>query len=207
MQGALEREVHCDHGGDRHGRREHRDRQARRQHARHRDHEQHHEQHEGAGAFLDADRLDQVEHPGQPEEQIEQDEAKPPGLDVDLALRRRQKLLALGDDHGVDQQHAGGPDAGGQRAGPQARQEADGGDQQQHDKRGGQPVLREQAQQLIVEDGARAGGGGQPVAGVARRAVAATRRRLAATSSRWSLAVLVMGYAHELGNARETADF
>ena len=173
MQGALEREIHRDHGGDRNGRGEHRDRQARGQHARHRDHEQHHEQHEGAGAFLDADRLDQVEHPGEPEEQIEHDEAQPPGLDVDLALRRRQELLALGDDDGVDHQHAGGPDAGGHRAGPQARQEADGRDQQQHHERGRQPVLREQAQELVVED--RAACRSRRSAGRGRRARAGGR--------------------------------
>ena len=30
----------------------------------------------------------------------------------DLELRRRQELAALGDDHEMDHQHAGGPDAG-----------------------------------------------------------------------------------------------
>ena len=167
VQVALQREIDRDRAGHRHGRGEHRDRQREGEHARDRDHQQHHEQHEGAGAFDHADRLHQVEHPGEAEEQVEQHEAQPPGLQVHLERRQRQELAAFGDDDGVDQQHARGPDAGGGGPGPQARQEAHGRDQKQHDQRGGQAVLGEQPHHFVVEGRAGAGGRGQPVAGVA----------------------------------------
>ena len=49
-----------------------------------------HEQHEGARAVVDADRMDEDEHPGQPEEQIEHDEAQPPGAEVDARSAARR---------------------------------------------------------------------------------------------------------------------
>ena len=98
---------------------------------------------------------------------------------ADLGHRQFEELPALGDDDGVDDQHRGGPGAGGDRAGPQARQEADGRHQQQDHQRGRQPVLRVLPQQLVIEGRARAGGRGQPVARLAHvlRGKAALRRR------------------------------
>ena len=99
---------------------------------------------------------------------------------VDRRLRLGQELPALGDDDGVDDQHRAGPGAGGDRADPQARQEADHADQQQDHQRRRQPVLREQPQQLVVEERPRPGGRGQPVARLAHvlrgRAAALGRR-------------------------------
>ncbi len=96
-----------------------------------------------------------------------------------LRHRQLEELPAFGDHDGVDHQHRRGPGAGGHRAGPQARQEADGGDQQQDHQRGGQAVLRVLAQQLVVEGGAGAARGGQPVARLAHvlRGKAALDRR------------------------------
>ena len=79
VQRALEDEIERDGDGDRQGERQHRDRQARRQHARYRHHQQHDEQHERAGLLVDAERMDEDEGPRHAEEQIEQDEAQPPG--------------------------------------------------------------------------------------------------------------------------------
>ena len=57
-----------------------------------------------------ADRMDQDEHPGEPEEQIERNEAQAPLADVNAAGRLGQELTALGDDDGVDDQDRAGPD-------------------------------------------------------------------------------------------------
>ena len=157
-QRALQREVERDRRGDRKRRGEGRDRQARGQHAGNRDHQQHDEQHEGARAFVGADRMNQNEHPGQTVEQIEHDEAEAPGARPNGGHRQLEELPAFGDDDGVNDQHRRSPGAGRDRAGPQARQEADGGDQQQDHQRGGQTVLRVLAQQLVVEGRAGAAG-------------------------------------------------
>ena len=163
VQGEIER----DRGGDRKGGGEHRHRQAGGQHAGDRHHQQHDEEHEGIRAFVGADRMDQDEHPGQAVEQVEHDEAQAPGTVGDRGRRQVEELPAFGDDHGMDHQHRTGPDAGLDRAGPQARQEADGGDQQQDHQRGRQPVLRVLPQQLVIEGRPGAAGRDQPVARVA----------------------------------------
>ena len=120
------------------------------------------------GAFVGADRMDEDEHPGEAVEQIEDDEAQPPALRgrcvVGGSARNCRHLVTMTAwITSTDAVQAPAVD----RAGPQARQEADGADQQQDHQRGRQPVLRELAQQLVVEGGAGAGGRGQPVAGLA----------------------------------------
>ena len=164
VQIALQREVQRDREGHRHGRREHRDRQARRQHARYRHHQQHHEQHERARTLVLADRMDEVVHPGEAVEEIEDDEAQPPALEILGGRRLGEELPALGDDDRVDHQHRRGPGAGHDRADPDARQEADGADQQQDHQRSRQTVLGELPQQLVVESDARSGRRGEPLA-------------------------------------------
>src|SRR5664279_5615480 len=178
-QGALQDEVERDRRGHREGGGEHRHRQARGQHAGHRHHQQHDEQHKGARAFVGADRMNQNEHPGQPVEQVEQDEAQPPGLRRCFGHRQLKELPAFADHDGMDDQHRGGPGAGDDGAGPQARQEADGRHQQQDHQRRRQPVLRILPQQLVIESRAGAARRRQPVARLAHvlRGKAALHRR------------------------------
>ena len=195
MQVALQREVQRHRKRHRHGRGEHRDRQARREHAGDRNHQQHHEQHEGARALILADRMDQVVHPGEAVEEIENDEAQAPAPEVARRRGLGEELPALHDDDDVDDQDRGGPRAGHDRADPQTRQEADGADQQQHHERGRQAVLGELPQQFVVEGDAGAGGRGQPVAGVAhalRREPPALGQRLLARHGNFA----VFCYAH-----------
>ena len=109
VQGSLEREIERDRRGDRQRQREHRNRQARRQHARYRHHQEHDEQHEGARLLVDADRIDQDEGPRHAEEQIEHDEAHPPGAQIGGARRLVEKLPAFADDDKVDEQRARRP--------------------------------------------------------------------------------------------------
>ena len=166
VQIALEREVERDRRRHRHGRREHRDRQARGQHARHRDHQQHDEQHEGARSCSPPTGWMRLNIQDSPKNRSSMMKRRRQGR-MSTVRRLGQELPALGDDDDVDHQHRAGPDAGRDRADPQARQEADGRDQQQHHERGRKAVLREQPQQFVVEGGARAGGGGEPVARLA----------------------------------------
>ena len=168
VQVALQREVQRHRKRDRHGCGKHRNRQARRQHARHCDHQQHHEQHEGVGAFVLTDRVHEVVHPGEAIEQVEHDEAQPPASQIAGVGRLRQELPAFGDDDRMDDQHGGGPGAGHDRAGPDARQEADGADQQQDRpaKRTGGSRRTGAAIRSRRPD-ACAGGRGQPLARLA----------------------------------------
>ena len=196
VQGAFEAELERHRRRHRHGRSEHRDWHAGSKHAGYCHHQQHDEQHEGAGAFHDADRMDQDEHPCQSKEQIEHDEAQPPGADFDRGGWLGQKLAAFGDDDGVDHQHRAGPSTSGERFGPQARQEADRADQEQDYQRGGEPVLGEQAQQFVIEGGAGSGGRGQTVARLAHvlggGAPAFDRRRVGGRAK----IALVVGRTH-----------
>ena len=167
-QRALQHEVERDRRRHREGGGKYRHRQARRQHARHRDDQQHHEQHEGARAFVDADRMDQDEHPGQPVEQIEHDEAQPPGCGADVGHRQlarncRHLLIMTAWMTSTDAVQAPAVIAPVHRLDRKPMV----ADQQQDHQRRGQPVLRVLAQQFVVEGRARAARRGQPVARLA----------------------------------------
>ena len=167
VQRALAGEIQRDRNADRQRHGEDRDRQTRGQHARDRHHQEHDEQHEGARLLIAADRVDEDKGPRHAEEQIEQDEAQPPGAEIGGARRFFEKLPAGADDHEMDDQRAGGPHPGGERSGPQAGKKPDGDNQEQDHQRSRQAVLGELAQQFVVEDRPRAAGRGQPIAGFA----------------------------------------
>ena len=183
---------------------EHRDRQARRQHARHRDHQQHHEQHEGAGGLVRSPSgLNRMNIQARPKNRSSVTKRMRQRRMSTCARRLGQELPAFGDEDRVDDQNGRGPDAGHDRAGPQAGQEADRADQQQDDERGRQPVLRELAQQLVIESrrGCRwsRSGGRAPRARAAPRAAALGRRLLARHRN---IACSVVGYRSTTGKRR-----
>ena len=70
-------------------------------------------------ALVLADGMDEVVHPGQAVEEIENDEAQPPGPQLQAGGRLGEELAALGDDDRVDDEHRRRPGAGDHRAGPQ----------------------------------------------------------------------------------------
>jgi hypothetical protein len=70
-------------------------------------------------SIVGAERLDKDEGPGHAEEEIEQDEAQPPGAQVHGGGRFVEESPAGADDDEMDDERAAGPHARGQRSRPQ----------------------------------------------------------------------------------------
>ncbi len=150
VERAAHRKAQRHRDRDRRGGGEGCDRQIGGQHARYCDHQQHQEHHQRFRDHVEHG-MDQDRHPAQAIEQVEHDEACPPGA------RRRgrgglgQEAPAAADHRDVDAEHAGGPGRGRDRLHPQPEQHAGGDHQQHHDIGGRQPRLRILAQHLGVE--------------------------------------------------------
>jgi hypothetical protein len=127
---SAQQEIERDRSRHRRAGGEHGERYARRQHARHGDDQQHDEQHECGAALLGPDQVDDVHHPRHAEKEIEQDEARAPRLQRQVGGSAAEERAAHRDDDGVNHHHGGRPDAGLDRAGPEGRQDPDGGDEE-----------------------------------------------------------------------------
>jgi hypothetical protein len=92
-----------------------------------------------------------IQHPGRPEQQIEQGEQQSIAPLHGGVGRRREKTLASRHGHPVNRECEPGPDHRLVGAGPQTRREADERDQEEERERSGDAVFGVDAKKLVVE--------------------------------------------------------
>ncbi len=146
---------------------EHCNRQARAQRAGDRDDEQHDEHVDDFGRPRIFGRADEVDHPGQTEQQIEHDESESRLFDRHFVLRPGKERATFDHACELNCEHHGDPQERPGKARPEGRNGADDAGEQDDSKRTRQTILGVLAQQLVVEGRSRAGGRGQAVARVA----------------------------------------